>query len=109
MAGSKDRITVPFGLRNRTHDTERELPTADSVVRPIVPLFAVPWLVMTYEDLRGLPLDHRAGFILSRVDGRCTVEMIVDMASLPPDDTMEILRRLVELGAIELRDRPSVR
>ena len=109
MAGSRDRIAVPFDRRDFARDTERDFPAADSTVRPLVRPHSVPWLVMTYDQLRALPLDARAGFVLSRIDGRCTVEMIVDMTALPEDDTIGILGRLLELGAIELRDRPSTR
>jgi hypothetical protein len=31
--------------------------------------------------MKGLPLDWRAGLVLSLIDGRSTVEMIVDMAA----------------------------
>jgi hypothetical protein len=50
-----------------------------------------------------LPLDHRAGYVVSLIDGRSTVEMIVDIAMLPEGEALMILGDLRRLGAIELR------
>jgi hypothetical protein len=102
--GSRDRITIPVDLRQEARDSDRKFATADSDVRLAVPLRAVPWLVMTYDELRGLPLDSRGGHVLSLVDGRCTVEMILDIAALPEDEVFDLLRELADLGAIEFRE-----
>jgi hypothetical protein len=85
-------------------DDELEGPA--SAVRPHLPLFAVPWLAVTVEELRSLPLDAKAAYLLSIVDGRSTVETILDIceSELPRDDVLAILARLLQLGAIELRD-----
>ena len=42
----------------------------------------------------GLTLDHRAGFMLSHVDGVSTFEEILDVSGMP---TLEALRIIVEL------------
>jgi hypothetical protein len=70
-----------------------------------MPLGAVPWLVVTYDVLREMPLDSRMGFVLSRVDGRSSVEVILDVVGIPEDETMEILHQLVQLGVIEVREQ----
>jgi hypothetical protein len=101
-----DRITLPEDLRPFARDSERRFETASSDVRPLVPLSAVPWLVVTFEDLRRLPLDARAGFVVSRIDGRSSVEMLLDLCALPEGETLDIVAELVRLGAIELRDPP---
>lgn len=67
-------------------------------------MHAVPWLVVTLEQLRRMPLDGRAGFIVSLIDGRCTVEMLLDVAALPEDEVIALLGQLADLGAIELRE-----
>jgi hypothetical protein len=66
----------------------------------------VPWLVLTPDEVRGMPLDRRTGFVLSLIDGRCTVQMILDMAALPEDETLSIFAKLLMLKVIELRDGP---
>jgi hypothetical protein len=77
---------------------------ASSDIRRVVPLASVPWVIATHEQLLALPLDSRAGFVLSLIDSRCTVEMILDIAGLPEDEAIGILDNLRELGAIELND-----
>jgi hypothetical protein len=95
-----DRATLPD---IRPGKIEEEVVT-QSDIRPIVSMHAVPWLVVTHEELRRLPLDSRAGFIVSLIDGRCTVEMLLDVAGLPEDEVIALLAQLARLGAIELRD-----
>jgi hypothetical protein len=94
--GPSERITLPDAL-----DPFSE---TGSDIRRVVPLDAVPWLVLSHEDLVALPLDSRAGFVLSLVDGRCTVEMILDVAAMDERETIDILGRLVRLGVLQLRD-----
>jgi hypothetical protein len=61
---------------------------------------------MTVEELRSLPLDARAAYLLSLIDGHATVEMILDICApeLARDDGLRILAHLLQLGAVELRD-----
>lgn len=56
------------------------------------------------SELQGLALDHRAGFLLSLIDGMTCVEDLIELAGMPREDAEEILGRLVALGAIALRD-----
>jgi hypothetical protein len=100
----RDRITVPVDLRRAALDSARELAPTHSEVRPRVPSSAVPWLLVTYDRLQDLPLDARAGFLVSLIDGKCTVEMLLDISGMGRDETLGILGRLVTLGAVELRD-----
>jgi hypothetical protein len=99
-----DRTTIPEDLSQVALDSERKFAVSDSDVRPLVSLFAVPWLVVSYVDLQKLPLDARAGFILSLIDGRCTVQTMLDISGMPEEETLDVLRELLRLGAVELRD-----
>jgi hypothetical protein len=85
-------------------DDDLEGPASE--VRPLVPLFAVPWLAITVEGLRFLPLDARAAYVLSLIDGQCSVDLILDMCAHEVDreEALAVLARLLGLGAIELRD-----
>jgi hypothetical protein len=83
--------------------TSPELDGPDSEIRPLVALTAVPFVVLPDERLRELPLDARAGFLLSLVDGTSTVDMLLDISSLHEEETLAILINLMRLGAIELR------
>jgi hypothetical protein len=89
-------------LREAALDSELEAPTSE--VRPLVPTQSIPWMLMTYDQVRTLPLDPRAAFLLSLVDGRCTVELIVEMSGFEREEALGIVGRLLHLGVIELHD-----
>jgi hypothetical protein len=55
------------------------------------------------KPILGLKLDHRAGFLLSLVDGACTVEMILDISGLPPEEGGRLMYGLVLDGVIQFR------
>jgi hypothetical protein len=54
------------------------------------------------DRIRWLSLDHRAGFLLSLVDGHATVEEILDVSSMPRLDALRILLALHEQNVIRL-------
>jgi hypothetical protein len=95
-----ERPTIPHDLGPLARAALAE---AHSDVRPVLRRSGVPWLVVTYDELRELPLDPRAGYIVSLIDGRSTVEVIVDIATLPEGEALLILGELRRLGAIEVR------
>lgn len=105
MSGRRDRVTIPTDMRDLARQSDRDFEAASSDIRPMVPLHAVPWLIVTLDQVMELPLDTRAGRLLSLIDGRSTVEMILDMAGMPEDEAIAVLARLVELEVIELHDR----
>ena len=51
-------------------------------------------------DVRWLGLDHRAGFLLSLVDGTTTVEEIVDVSSMARHEALRLLAELLEASAV---------
>jgi hypothetical protein len=67
-----------------------------------VTLASVPRLVMTHTQLVALPIDHRAGFLLSHIDGIRTVEELVDICHLSAEDAMQVVDALLALGAIDI-------
>ena len=71
------------------------------------PSYAVPQLTMTADGLRLLSLDSRAAYLLSLVDGECTLGTILDVCDMDHDEALDILTRLAGLGAIEL-DAPAI-
>jgi hypothetical protein len=66
------------------------------------PLASVPRLAITQSELMAMRLDHRAGFIVSFVDGTYTVEMILDVCPMPRERALAILGELEEKGIIDL-------
>src|SRR5258708_2826441 len=49
-----------------------------------------------------MPLDAPTGYVLSLVDGRCTVDTILDISGLGEVRTIRILGRLLELGVVAM-------
>jgi hypothetical protein len=54
------------------------------------------------EQIRWLSLDHRAGFLLSLVDGALTLEEILDISGMPRLDALRIMFSLLQEGVITL-------
>lgn len=69
----------------------------------IGPLDRVPFVAVPQEQLRWLSLDHRAGFVLSHVDGNCSLDQILDVSGMPPLDALRILYELLQQRVIGFR------
>jgi hypothetical protein len=63
----------------------------------------VPFIAVPQEQLRWLNIDHRAGFVLSHVDGNCSLEQILEVSGMPTLDTLRILYELVQQRVIGFR------
>ena len=63
----------------------------------------VPSVLVQRAQLRWLSIDHRAGFVLSLVDGSSTLEMILDVCGMPRLDAIRILHELVQQKVIALK------
>lgn len=60
----------------------------------------VPVVVKPPHELRALPLDHRAGFVLTHIDGRTDLQSVIDLTGLPEQETLAIVASLLSLGAL---------
>ena len=69
----------------------------------IGPLDRVPFVAVPREQLRWLSIDHRAGFVLSHVDGLSSLEEIVDVSGMASLDALRILYELVQQRVIGFR------
>ncbi len=67
------------------------------------PLDRVPMVVVPRTQMRWLSMDHRAGFILSLIDGQSSVEMILDVSGMPKLDALRILHELVQQKIVAFR------
>jgi hypothetical protein len=70
----------------------------------IGPLDRVPVVEVAREQLRWLSIDHRAGFVLSLVDGVSSLEMILDVSGMPSLDALRILYELVQQRIVSIRE-----
>lgn len=63
---------------------------------------SAPKLLASRAVIARAPIDTRAAFVLSLIDGRNTVDAIVDMSGMLEDEVKAILDRLARLGLIAL-------
>lgn len=63
----------------------------------------IPVVIVPHTQMRWLSIDHRAGFVLSLIDGTSTVEMLLDVAGMPRLDSLRILQELVERRIVAFR------
>ena len=68
----------------------------------IGPLDQVITVVVSPEEVQWLSLDHRAGFLLSLVDGMSTVDEILDISGMTRLDALKILHDLTEQQVVKL-------
>lgn len=83
----------PAGLIELKHGCEGMLLKMSEA--RIGPLSLVPKLMIKSGDLVWLNLDHRAGFVLSQVDGRVSFEEIFALSGMDRLDTARILAQLL--------------
>ncbi|MBV9947360.1 MAG: hypothetical protein JOZ69_10965, partial [Myxococcales bacterium] len=67
------------------------------------PLDRMPMVVVPRAQMRWLSMDHRAGFILSLIDGQSTIEMILDLCGMPRLDAYRILQDLIQQKVVAFR------
>lgn len=60
-------------------------------------------LAVPPERLQWLTIDHRAGFFLSLVDGRSTLEDLLDICGMPRLEALHLFVELNDQGIIDLR------
>ncbi|MBI4510738.1 MAG: hypothetical protein HY698_13975 [Deltaproteobacteria bacterium] len=69
----------------------------------IGPTNQVPIVSVPMHEIASTPLDHRTGFLLSRIDGLLSYEDVIDVAGMPRLDVLRILAHLLRLGYIAPR------
>jgi tetratricopeptide (TPR) repeat protein len=50
-----------------------------------------------------MPLDAREGFVLSRIDGTCTVRTLAQVVGMSEEDVALVANKLLRLGAIRIK------
>jgi hypothetical protein len=67
------------------------------------PSDGVPVVVVPQAQMQWLSIDHRAGFVLSLIDGSSTLEMIIDVSGMQRLDALRILHALVQQRIVAFR------
>jgi hypothetical protein len=88
----------------RRRNQQSNAPSADGFPDPCLePIRPGGIRILKNEDqLRALPLDHRAGFLLSMVGMVQSVDELLDISGMSRGEAMRLLCDLVDLGVIDL-------
>ncbi len=105
---SKGSNTISWGVepstgsrpKARPHLTDKVGDTAVRIARTTHQ--GAPKLLASSTTIAAAPIDSRAAFLLSLVDGRNNEGTIVDMSGMPEEEVHAILARLARLGLIAL-------
>jgi len=89
-------------LRRLTADTEAAF--VDKCYRHYLPADKVPILTRPIESLSSESLTPQEFFVLSRIDGSWDVKSIIQVAPFREVEALRTLKRMREIGMIELRD-----
>ncbi len=65
-------------------------------------LHRVPQIAMGPDQIRWLSLDHRAGFLLSMIDGISSIDDLLDVSGMKKVDALRILCELLDQKVISL-------
>ncbi|HET8932747.1 MAG TPA: hypothetical protein VFN67_04865 [Polyangiales bacterium] len=98
-------------ILGRTPDNEQALRCAANCRNRLIHLYSsklgrldkVVVVALGDSQLRWLGLDHRSGFMLSRIDGQSTVDELLDICGMPRLEGLKTLAYLLERGAIRLQ------
>ena len=63
-----------------------------------------PVMSVPEQEVKWLGLDHRAAFLLSRVDGDHSVADLLEVSGMARLETLKTLHELLEMGAIRFDD-----
>lgn len=97
-AVQESQIRRRYELPSDTHDPHQR-PTLKTPP-PRLGLGAIPRRLVGDREMRSLPLDHRAAFVLSHVDGRTNLRSLIDVTGLVADEVVALIERLIELKAV---------
>lgn len=101
------RATPSEGLAARQPRSETRLSTRPAMAAAMTDeawarsMTGAPVAVVGSGDLVRLPLDHRAGFLLSRMDGYLDLDTLVEISAMRRPEALRLLRDLYDSGIIE--------
>jgi hypothetical protein len=105
--GSKkpDRNLGRFPSIEPPASVRRDFSHLDKPPEPSVRLAPSAVLVQTVvsRDLRRYAVDHRAGYLLSLIDGQTTVEGLLDLSAMSAEETLTLLKDLLKQGLVAVR------
>lgn len=106
---SKRRSTQPGLGKIEDQHARQQTGTRRKVVVDDAPVsneriaaFAKPRVVADAKTIAAAPIDHRAAFLLSFIDGKTIVRDLLDVSAMDRAEIDAVLSRLRELGIIAI-------
>src|SRR5258706_5318142 len=94
--GFRERALSENSFNAKASFDDDETPTFPRFPTPRPFLRRIPVLRIALSELAALPLEPRAAFILSRIDGRMTIENILDVCAMPSPEAAGIIDELID-------------
>jgi len=97
------------GVSSEAHPSDQEHGTAifaagaGEALMQVASLSGTPYLAMTLAEVQKLPLDPRAGFLMSIIDGASTIADLCDLAGMPEDELVSVLTELARHKVIAFK------
>ena len=102
-AADRGRETTPLPMSSQAaRAPTKPAETEETLLAKLGGARAIPKVAVETAQVVALGLDHRAGFVLSLVDGHSTIDDLLDVSGMPRRDALRILCALVDRGAIKL-------
>jgi hypothetical protein len=76
---------------------------ASNALSQVAALSGTPYVAMTLAEVQRLPLDPRAGFLMSMIDGASTIPDLCDLAGMPEDEVVSVLTELARHKVIAFK------
>jgi hypothetical protein len=98
------RLT-PYAKEHARADGERDDTPASMLeyYALIGPLDRVPYVRWSAQQMLAARLDHRDGFVLSRIDGKTDIDTLLDFCPMPTHRALRILYGLSKRGVVGFR------
>lgn len=61
------------------------------------------YLAKPLAQLKGMPLDHRAAYLLSWMDGFIDLDTLVEVSTMAREEVLRVVRDLFDSGVVEFR------
>jgi hypothetical protein len=104
--GRKRRSSSPAEPEQESGSRHETMPEIPAVIGPShsqdLSLASIPVVALPLDRVRELPLDARQGFVLSLVDGECSLEQIIDMCAFERIETIEIIAGFIQGGLVAM-------
>lgn len=88
---------------DQEHGTAIFASGAGEALMQVAALSGTPYVAMALAEVQRLPLDPRAGFLMSMIDGSSSIPDLCDLAGMPEDEVVSVLTELARHKVIAFK------